>query len=335
MSYNPATTTPARPTSPPPRKRRRFSRGQRWTLGILFLLVLGAAALVGATLLADFQMEDAGPMPSLAAGDGVYLIVGTDSRENLPDDLDDGFFGDFGGARADVIILAQVVDGRRQLLSIPRDLRVDIPGQGVNKINAAYALGGPDLLVDTVANATGIRPNHYLEVEFGGFAGIIDALGGIELEVPYAARDNKSGLVLEPGVQTVDGATALAYARSRSYEELRDGQWVAQGGGDIARAARQREVLTKMMAGASSPSGLVRSPLVITSLGSHLTADSELTVFDLARTGWDMRSAQVTESMTLPVFGAEEGGVSYLVRDDPAATDVLNAFASGQPLPGA
>jgi LCP family protein required for cell wall assembly len=297
------------------------------------LLVFGAAALVGATFLADFQMEDAGPMPSLAAGDGVYLIVGSDSRENLPDDLDQGFFGDFGGSRADVIILAQVADGRRQLLSLPRDLKVEIPGHGVDKINAAYAYGGPDLLAETVAIATGIRPNHYLEVEFGGFAGIIDALGGIELDVPYAARDNKSGLVLEPGVQKVNGATALAYARSRSYEEFRNGQWVAQGGGDIARAARQREVLTKMMAGASSPSGLIRSPLVVTAVGSHLTADSELTIFDLARTGWDMRSAGVTESMTLPVFGSEEGGVSYLVRDDPAATEVLNAFSAGQPLP--
>jgi LCP family protein required for cell wall assembly len=333
MSYNPATTTPARRAPQPTRKRRRFSRGQRWTVRILLLLVLAAATMVGLTVLADFQMEDAGPMPSLASGDGVYLIVGSDSRENLPDDLDQGFFGDFAGARADVIILAQVVDGRRQLLSLPRDLRVDIPGHGVDKINAAYAIGGPDLLVETVAVNTGIRPNHYLEVEFGGFAGIIDALGGIELEVPYAARDNKSGLVLEPGVQKVDGATALAFARSRSYEELINGEWVAQGGGDIARAARQREVLTKMMAEASSPSGLVRSPVVVTAIGSHLTADSGLTLFDLARTGWDMRSAGVTESMTLPVYFAEEGGVSYLVRDDPAAADALNAFSAGQPLP--
>jgi hypothetical protein len=88
-----------------------------------------------------------------------------------------------------------------------------------------------------------------------------------------------------------------------------------------------------MMAGVSSPEGLIRSPLVVTAVGSHLTADSGLTIFDLARTGWDMRSAGSTESMTLPVVGAEEGGVSYLVRDDPAATEVLNAFSAGQPLP--
>jgi LCP family protein required for cell wall assembly len=283
-------------------------------------------------VIADFQMGDAGNLPSLAEGDGVYLIVGSDNRENLPDDLE-GSFGDFAGARADVIILAQVANGRRQLLSIPRDLKVDIPGEGTNKINAAYAFGGPDLLVETVAEATGIRPNHYLEVEFAGFAGIVDAVGGIELDIPYPARDAKSGLDIAAGTQTVDGATALAYARSRSYEELRDGEWVAQGGGDIARAARQREVLTKIMAEASSVSGLVRSPWVMGAVGSNLTADSNLSLFTLAATGWAMRSASDTDSVTLPVFGVEEGGVSYLVRDEPAATEVLDAFAGQLPLP--
>lgn len=332
MSYEPTTSTRTSPRQTV-RRKRRFSPGQRLFLWILALLVIAAAGLLAMTVLADFQMGDAGPVPSLADGDGVYLIVGSDSRENLPDDLNQGNFGDFGGARADVIILAQVVDGRRQLLSIPRDLRVEIPGQGVNKVNAAYAFGGPDLLVETVAIATGIRPNHYLEVEFGGFAGIVDALGGIELDFPFPARDAKSGLNVEAGSQTVNGATALAYARSRSYEEFRDGAWVAQSGGDIARAARQREVLTKIMAEASSPTGLIRSPLVINAVGSNLTGDSDLTLFTLARTGWAMRSAAETDSVTLPVVGVEEGGVSYLVRDEPAASEMLAAFANGQPLP--
>jgi LCP family protein required for cell wall assembly len=313
-------------------RRRRYSRGQRWTIRILLLLVLVTGGLVAMAILTDFQMGDAGELPSLAEGGDVYLIVGSDSRENLPDDLE-GSFGDFGGARADVIILAQVADGRRQLLSIPRDLRVEIPGQGTNKINAAYAFGGPDLLVETVAAATGIRAQHYLEVEFGGFAGIVDALGGIELDFPYPARDAKSGLEVDAGKRTVDGATALAFARSRSYEELQDGEWVAQGGGDIARAARQREVLTKIMAEASSVSGLIRSPWVLGAVGSHLTADSDLTVLTLARTGWAMRSAGETDSVTLPVRGAEEGGVSYLVRDEPAATEMLDAFAAKRALP--
>ena len=316
----------------PKRRRRRYSRGQRTFLWLLSLLVLGTAAILAMVVYADFQMEDAGPVPALATGDGVYLIVGTDSRENLPDDLE-GNFGDFAGARADVIILAQVADGRRQLLSIPRDLKVDIPGHGSDKINAAYAFGGPDLLVETVALATGIRANHYLEVEFGGFAGIVDALGGIELTFPYPSRDLKSGLDVDAGTQTVDGATALAYARSRSLEEFRDGSWVAQGGGDIARAGRQREVLLEIIGAASSPSGLVRSPWVIGAVGSHLTADSGLTLFKLGRTGWSMRSAGETDAVTLPVTGSNEGGVAYLVRSEPAATEMLDAFAARRPLP--
>jgi len=332
MSHAQTPSSPGAPQTATGGRRRRFSRGQRWTIRILLLLVLAAAALVAMAVVTDFQMGDAGELPSLAEGDGVYLIVGSDSRENLPDDLE-GSFGDFGGARADVIILAQVADGRRQLLSIPRDLKVDLPGQGTQKINAAYAFGGPDLLVETVAQATGIRANHYLEVEFAGFAGIVDALGGIELEFPYPARDVKSGLEIEAGTYTVDGATALAYARSRSYEELKDGEWVAQGGGDIARAARQREVLTKIIGEASSVSGMIRSPLVLGAVGSHLTADSELTLLTLVGTGWSMRSASETDSVTLPVQGAEEGGVSYLVRAEPAATEVLEAFAARRPLP--
>lgn len=329
-----ATHLPPPPPQPPqpPQKKRRFSRGQRITLWSLSLLVVAAAALVGMVMFADFQMEDAGPVPSLASGDGIYLIVGTDNRENLPDDLE-GNFGDFPGARADVIILAQVADGRRQLLSVPRDLKVDIPGHGTNKINAAYAFGGPDLLVETIALTTGIRANHYLEVEFGGFAGIVDALGGIELTFPHPSRDLKSGLDVDAGTQTVDGATSLAYARSRSLEELRDGSWVAQSGGDIARAGRQREVLLEIIGKASSPSGVIRSPLVVTAVGSHLTADSGLTVFNLARTGWAMRSAGATDAVTLPVTGSNEGGVSYLVRSEPAATEVLDAFSSKRPFP--
>lgn len=283
-------------------------------------------------LLTQSRMGDAGTLESLAEGDGIYLVVGSDSRENLPDDLE-GLFGDFAGARADVIILVQVTGGRRQLLSLPRDLKVEIPGEGTNRINAAYAIGGPDLLVETVAEATGIRPHHYLEVEFGGFAAIVDALGGIELDFPYPARDRKSGLLVETaGTQVVDGATALAYARSRHYEELRDGEWVDAEGGDIARTRRQREVLIQIMDKGSSPGGLARGPLALTAVGSHMTADSSTSIFGLLKLGLAMRTASITESASLPVRTSNEGGVSYVVAAEPEATAMLEAFAAGQPI---
>lgn len=326
---------PHRPPAAPPlgRRKRRMSRGQRWVLRLLVLAVILTAVALGAVLFADFRMGDTGNLSALSPGSGTYLVVGSDSRENLPDDLD-GNFGEFAGARADVIILLQVANGSRQLLSIPRDLRVDIPGHGIDKVNAAYAFGGPNLLVETVRQATGIPINHYMEVEFGGFAGIVDTLGGIELDFPAPARDLKSGLqVDQAGRQTVDGATALAYARSRSYEELQDGEWVSVREGDIARTGRQREVLLQIMDRASSPGGMVRSPAVLTEVTGHLTVDPTVSPARLIRTAWSMRSADSTQTVSLPVTGMSEGGVSYVVRAEPAATEVLSAFASGQPLP--
>lgn len=312
-----------------------MSRGQRWVIWILALVVLLTALAVGAIFFAEFRMGDAGSLAALDDGEGTYLVVGSDSRENLPDDLE-GNFGDFAGERADVIILMQVVDDTVQILSIPRDLKVEIPGHGTNKINAAYAFGGPDLLVETVSASTGIGIDHYMEVDFGGFANIVDALGGIELDFPHPARDLKSGLdVAEAGTRAVDGSTALAYARSRSYEELIDGGWQATDGGDIARTGRQREVLMQILAKASSPSGLIRSPRVLTEVTANLTVDSTVTPLRMARTAWAFRSAGSTQAVTLPVVGASEGGISYVVRAEPQATEVLEAFAAGRPLPDA
>jgi LCP family protein required for cell wall assembly len=303
-----------------------------WWGRILLLVALLVIGLLGIALYTEFRMADAGSLSALGEGEGVYLIVGSDSRANLPPDL--GSFGDFPGARADVIMLAQVAGNRRQLLSIPRDLKVDVPGEGTEKINAAYSLGGANLITETVALTTGIRANHYLEIDFAGFAAIVDALGGIELDFPFPARDLNSGLLVEvAGTHTVNGAAALAYARSRQYEELRDGEWMGESvAGDLARTGRQRHVLLQIMRRASCPTGLLRSPLVMLAAASHLKSDSGTTVFDLAELGWGMATSSETDSATLPVQISNEGGVSYVVAVPPSE-EVLTAFLNRQPLP--
>ncbi|HKZ18978.1 MAG TPA: LCP family protein [Acidimicrobiia bacterium] len=313
--------------SPLPRRARIG-----WWGRILLLVALLVIGLAGIALYTEFRMEDVGSLSALGEGEGVFLIVGSDSRANLPPDL--GSFGDFPGARADVIMLAQVAGDRRQLLSIPRDLKVEVPGEGTEKINAAYSFGGANLITETVALTTGIRPNHYLEIDFAGFAAIVDALGGIELDFPFPARDLNSGLLVEvAGNHTVNGAAALAYARSRQYEELRDGEWRAESvAGDLARTGRQRHVLLQIMRKASSPIGLLRSPLVMLAAASHLKSDAGTTVFDLARLGWGMVTSSETDSATLPVQISNEGGVSYVVAVPPS-DEVLTAFRNRQPLP--
>ncbi len=323
-------TNPSRPPSRQPARRRR--RGRGWVLFFLFLAVLAVFAAAGYVYLDQLALDRV-TVDTLSAAEGTtnYLIVGSDTREDLPDDLE-GNFGDFSGARSDVIILAHVTDGRRQLLSLPRDLRVDIPGEGTNRINAAYAFGGPELLTETVIDETGVPIHHYLEVDFGGFASIIDAVGGIELDIPHPARDLKSGLEIDAGSQTVDGATALAYARSRQYEEFRDGEWVPQGGGDPGRTSRQREVMLQVLAKVGSPEVLLRTPGLVTAVSSNLTADDGLSLWDLLRTGVAMRFAGETDTVSLPVVSAPENGVAYVTRNEPEASDMIGAFLDGRPL---
>ncbi len=328
--------TPAAP--PPPEAPKQKRTGRKVLLWILALAVLGVFGAIGFLVWTDSKIDKIpeSELQSLQATDDArnILIVGTDSRENLPDDFE-GNFGDFTGARTDVIMLAHIVDGRAQLLSLPRDLKVEIPGNGVNKINAAYVFGGPDLLVQTVQNNLGIPINNYVEIDFLGFANVVDALGGIEMTFEYAARDAKSGLSVEAGTQTLDGETALALARSRSYQELRNGSWVSVEADDIGRTQRQQQLLLTMFDQASSPGKAFNLPGFASTFAEQIRADAGMSVgvmVDLGRSVLGISGDDI-EAMTLPVAVSNEGGVSYVVRVDPSAANVITAFNAGDPFP--
>ncbi|MDH5292893.1 MAG: LCP family protein, partial [Acidimicrobiia bacterium] len=306
-------------------KKRRFLR-------LLSVFVVLAVSLVALAMVVTDARLNRVPTPSIAgSGPGTYLIVGSDSRENLPDDLE-GRFGSFAGQRADVIILAHVSGGTVQMLSLPRDLKVSIDGHGTDKINAAYAYGGADLLASTIQNDLGVGISHYMEVEFGGFAEIVDAVGGVELTFEYPTRDAKSGLDVPAGTQVVDGATALAFVRSRATEELRDGSYQSAQGGDIARTSRQRQVLEAVIRKALTPGGVVRAPSLANSVTASIRVGEQTHTWNLGLFGFRFVTAPASESMALPVTGSSEGGVSYVVRTE-AATQAIAAFVSGNPLP--
>jgi LCP family protein required for cell wall assembly len=133
--------------------------------------------------------------------------------------------------------------GKPALISVPRDSYVDIPKNGKNKINAAYAFGGPELLVQTVEQNTGLRMDGYMEIGFGGFVNIIDALGGIRMCLPNAINDRDSHIDLRKGCQTLSGTEALGYVRMRKADPL----------GDLGRVQRQREMLAAVASKAASP----------------------------------------------------------------------------------
>ncbi|MET0566950.1 MAG: LCP family protein [Acidimicrobiia bacterium] len=296
------------------------------TLAIFWALNTGQGALA----LAESDEE---VVSELSAADGdtlTFLVVGSDSRERL-DDL--AFFGRSAGERGDVIMLVHLdqATGEARMLSIPRDLWVDIPGNGEGKINAAYSYGGPSLMVKTIRENLGIEVNHYVEVDFVGFIEMVDELGGIEMTFPYPARDAKSGLNVEAGNQTLDGEQALAFARSRKYEEYQNDSWVSVDASDLGRTHRQQEVVRAILTELRTPASIVEAGQIAGSLAEHMTVDAALASASVASLAWDFRGL-VTGSIdgqTLPVFGDTVNGASVVMAAEPEASATIDGFLSG------
>lgn len=241
--------TPPPPPPPPPGgpletgRKRRFPIFRVLKFGIPLLLVAWVAYLIAVPVLAVKKIDDVNAFrtsgrPADQPGTN-YLIVGSDSRAGLTKaelkEYGAGGVGDIG-QRTDTIMVLHVGDGKPLLMSIPRDSLVEIPGRGTTKINAAFAFGGPKLLVQTIEERTGLYIDHYVEIGFGGLVKAVDAVGGIEICPTKNMRDKKANLRIKKGCQEVDGVTALAYSRSRYVQKF----------GDITRAQHQREVVTAL-----------------------------------------------------------------------------------------
>jgi LCP family protein required for cell wall assembly len=267
-----------------------------------------------------------------------FLLVGSDSRDGISsDDPNFGAIGstsDVSGERADTImILRRESDGGLALTSLPRDLLVEIADTGQRRrINSAYS-GGPDRLVRTVTQSLGIPIHHYVEVDFQGFQEIIDATGGVELCIEYATRDRNSGLDLQPGCQRLNGSQALAFARSRYYEEFRDGQWRRDGSADLGRIARQQLFMRAAMNGAlaSFQADPLASGRLLESVVDSVRVDPGLDPFRAAES---LRRAAGDDLVTyaLPVRPTTVNGAS-VVELEPAAEEILEYFRGLGPAP--
>ncbi len=328
----------ASPSAPARRRPSRWFKVTVITVLVLANLVILAilwAVRTGQDFLssADTDEEVTEVLDRPTGKDLTFLLVGSDSREGL-DDLT--FFGSFGGARGDVVMLVRI-DGETsnaQILSIPRDLWVNIPGHGENRINAAYAFGGSRLMVETVKQNLNVTIHHYVEVDFVGFIGLVDHLGGIEIAFPYPAKDDKSGLSVAAGDQNLDGGMALAYARSRSYQEQRDGGWVSVDADDIGRASRQQEVIRAIVRKMRSPSSIPEAGDIARGLARHVTIDANLAQASVASMAWDYRGLFTgdIDGATLPVSGRTIRGASVVVIKEPEAGEMLANFRAGRPF---
>ena len=234
---------PARPPAPSkPRKRRSPWRIVRLVL-LVWLVFLIAVPVWAYARIERVDAAPSGTRPADQPGT-TYLLVGSDSRENLTKaERRKLGTGNAAGRRTDTIMLLHTGRGPNLLLSIPRDSLVPIPGHGTTKINAAFAFGGPKLLVQTIEQDTGVRVDHYVEIGFGGFVNAVDAVGGIRVCTKKRLDDPLANLHMRKGCHHVDGITALAFSRTRHTQQL----------GDIDRAKNQRKVVSQVGDKVKSP----------------------------------------------------------------------------------
>ncbi|HUQ23689.1 MAG TPA: LCP family protein [Gaiellaceae bacterium] len=345
------------PTAPrperqrPPEKRRAQAPGRpRWRrrvlLGLLLLVVLLVVWTVVSFLsfragVADANARlpksvEAGLAPqegALASKPSLILLLGTD--------------GDKTAARADArrsdsILVVRTDPGRHRLayLSIPRDLRVDIPGYGPNKINAAFQLGGAALTMKTVRALTGLRPNHVVMVDFASFRTVIDALGGVEIDVPKPILSNRfdcpyatdarcrqwQGWRFAKGKQKMSGQRALVYSRVRENR-------LDPAENDLTRGGRQQDVVDAMTDKLVGPGTFVKLPFIGGDLVKPLTTD--LSAGKLLQLGWVKFRANASRALHCRLGGEPQtiGGESVLVATEENTSAIAMFVGRSAPQP--
>jgi LCP family protein required for cell wall assembly len=274
------------------------------------------------------------------------LVVGSDSRSNITsqDCVHYGCSADVSGQRSDTIMILHVDPRQKKaaILSIPRDLWVpiyDASGTTTHhqRINTAFDVG-PEPLIKTITQNLGIPIDHYAEVDFVGFQGIVNAIGGVSVYFPAPARDTFSGLnIAAPGCFHMDGRMSLAYVRSRHYEYYESGRWHFDPNSDFSRIARQQDFIHRVMKRAVS-TGLT-NPLALNRLvttGVHyITVDSRLSANDMLTLAKRFRSLSpdAVDNYTLPTTNANVGGAAVLFLKQAEAQQMVNTFLGLTPSP--
>lgn len=329
VDLEPAADAPIQQAAAPQRRRRLRNL---LILLTIFAVLAGGGALAVTLYARDLNQdiarieafdqvpEQARPVKEKAAGDAMnFLILGSDTRD--PETT--------GGSRSDTIIVLHLPADRSgaQLVSIPRDTWVHVPrsadgrhGNTSAKINAAFAWGGTPLMVQTVEDYTKVRIDHVMMVDFAGFKEIVDALGGVEIDVEQAFTSTHSlspgGVrAFETGPQTMDGATALDYARER----------YAFKDGDFARIRHQQQVIKAILSKASS-GGVLTSPGRLNSFlratADSVSVDETLNIFGMADDVRDLRGENLS-FYTSPSAGTGTRGDQSVVLPDRAKAKVL------------
>ncbi|MQS06555.1 LCP family protein, partial [Streptomyces alkaliphilus] len=320
--------------------------GQRIKRGLILLILLVLVLGVGTYFWADSKMRREVDLAAVEqrpeSGRGTtYLIVGTDSREGLSaEERREMRTGNAEGSRADTIMILHTGDHGSSLISLPRDSWVTIPeftgsssGNRIpeqqHKLNAAYAIEGPELLVRTVEHNTGLRIDHYAEIGFGGFANVVDALGGVEMCFDAPIQDKNSGADFAEGCQTLNGPESLAFVRQRYQEAM----------GDLGRTKNQQKFLGALGDQVASPSTLLNPFRLYPTMGASLESlvvDESMGPFRLAQMFLALRGVQGSggTQMNVPVanpgFSTDKG--SAVLWDEERAAQLFEQVRRDQPI---
>ncbi len=295
-------------------------------LALLLVVLTGLYFYLNSQLTRKNVLLDYQGRPAASAGQN-WLITGSDSRQGLTAKQERQLAtGHDIGHRSDTILVLHMPSngGPPVLISLPRDSYVPIPGFGSNKINAAFSFGGAKLLAETVQNATGLRIDHYMEIGFGGFVHVVDAIGGVNMCIKQPLRDPAAGLNLKRGCQTLDGAQALGYVRTRHNFANQD----------LQRIQDQRLFMKALLKKVTSL-GVVLNPFaaIPAALGATdtLTVDRGTSLYQLVRVAFALRSPQTT---TVPIATGETLSVgSVLIWDHAKATQLFDDLKNDRRVP--
>ena len=288
---------------PPRHGRAKKKKTRIWPWVVVFLCFLGAAvagAMFASNSLLDRPAAEKVEEGLLTAKDkSTIMIMGVDERD---DDV----------GRSDTLMVASIDPKKNQasLLSVPRDTRVKIKGHGFDKVNAAYAYGKERLTQDTVENLLGVNIDHYVIINTKSFAKIIDALGGIDIDVPKRMYyedpwDDDGGLIIDfrPGMQHMDGAKAITYVRYRDEE------------GDLGRIRRQQDFIKACLDKMVSPAIIPKLPTIIREVMDSIQTD--LSFRQLLEFAGTLKESKQTGLKTDMVPGRPLyiDGISYWIPD--------------------
>ena len=334
--------------------RRKWSTRRKILVPVIAVILL-ALVLVGATYgYARYRYDQIHKVHVAAEEQQVtgqpfnVLVIGSDSRVGDKNGTSTyGTSAEVGGQRSDVDMIWHIVPSTRQvsIISIPRDTLVSMVGKNVttfgqfNRINSAYN-SGPTLLVQTIQDNFGIPISHVAQVNFAGFKGSVNALGGVNMDFKYLARTtndgtNESGLdITTPGCHLLTGTEALAVARSRHYQYYATGEWQTTPAGDLGRIKRQDDFLKALVDEAETKYNPLTINAFIGSLPGGIAIDSNFSLGEMIGLAEDFHSINPTsiQTMTLPTettgFVTPWGDVLFV--DQPAAQQMLVSVFGSQ-----